>query len=141
MFKLQSSVPLKTHPYQMEDRCPTLTSPMTDAVGATDTDASLATTGALSNKFISSHFTRIDARHTPICPLHDHSNQCTHANHHHLEKNPSHQTSVPCTRSIHRLQENTTKTKKEKRTNRKRYPLTTNQSIKLIKQSFNYYMK
>ena len=58
-----------------------------------------------------------------------------------IKKNSSHQTSVPCTRSIHRLQENTTKTKKEKRTNRKRYPLTTNQSIKLIKQSFNYYMK
>ena len=98
MFKLQSSVPLKTHPYQMEDRCPTLTSPMTDAVGATDTDASLATTGALSNKFISSHFTRIDARHTPICPLHDHSNQCTHANHHHHhhqeESIPSNERSV-----------------------------------------------
>lgn len=42
--------PLRTHPYQIDDPCPTWTSPMTEAPGATN--ASISTTGALSKIFI-----------------------------------------------------------------------------------------
>jgi hypothetical protein len=44
-------IPLKTHPYQIEDPCPTWTSPVRDALGATN--ASLWTWGPLSTMFIS----------------------------------------------------------------------------------------
>lgn len=48
---ISHSLPLKTQPYQMEEPRPTSTWPMTDALGATN--ASLSTTGTLSNTFIS----------------------------------------------------------------------------------------
>lgn len=47
----QLNIPLNTHPYQIEDPRPTWTSPMMEALGATN--ASLSTLGTLSNIFIS----------------------------------------------------------------------------------------
>ncbi|KAK1296242.1 hypothetical protein QJS10_CPB15g01969 [Acorus calamus] len=62
---MELALPLKTHPYQIEDLPPTLTSPITDALGATN--ASLATLGTLSNKFM-----RVRCRETETTPNTNH---------------------------------------------------------------------
>lgn len=66
-------LPLKTQPYQIDAALPTWTSPMIDALGATN--ASLSTTGALSNTFMSVRC--LDTKKNGITELIYNWTQCT----------------------------------------------------------------